>query len=150
MATHSSMLCLENPKDRGAWRATVWRVAELDRTQQLNNNKQKKKFLRQAPATVFFNHSVFPCATKMRITIPYSLPTAGIPHSSAYRLRKENKQSRPGISLRQWQALWQTRKQLGSAVLNCSHMGKPAQQCYIFIFLKKSPKSRFSWEIFTF
>ena len=32
MATHSSMLCLENPKDRGAWWATVWRVAELDRT----------------------------------------------------------------------------------------------------------------------
>ena len=24
--------CLENPKDRGAWRATVHRVAELDTT----------------------------------------------------------------------------------------------------------------------
>ena len=28
MATHSSILCLENPKDRGACRATVYRVAK--------------------------------------------------------------------------------------------------------------------------
>ena len=32
--------CLENPMDRGAWWATVHRVAkELDMTYQLNNNK---------------------------------------------------------------------------------------------------------------
>ena len=27
MATHSSISCLENPIDRGAWQATVHRVA---------------------------------------------------------------------------------------------------------------------------
>ena len=30
MATHSSILCLENPMDRGAWWATVHRVAKSD------------------------------------------------------------------------------------------------------------------------
>ena len=33
MAIHSSILCLENPMDRGAWRATVHWVAELDITE---------------------------------------------------------------------------------------------------------------------
>ena len=28
MATHSSISCLENPKDRGAWQATVHRAAK--------------------------------------------------------------------------------------------------------------------------
>ena len=28
MATHSSLLCLENPMDRGAWGAVVPRVAK--------------------------------------------------------------------------------------------------------------------------
>ena len=28
MATHSSIFCLENPMDRGAWQATVHGVAE--------------------------------------------------------------------------------------------------------------------------
>ena len=28
MATHSSILALENPMDRGSWRATVYRVAK--------------------------------------------------------------------------------------------------------------------------
>ena len=28
MATHSSILVLETPMERGAWRATVYRVAE--------------------------------------------------------------------------------------------------------------------------
>ena len=32
MATHSSILALENPMDRGAWQATVHRVAESDIT----------------------------------------------------------------------------------------------------------------------
>ena len=32
MATHSSILALENPMDRGAWRATVHRVTK-SRTQ---------------------------------------------------------------------------------------------------------------------
>ena len=40
MATHSSYSCLGNPMNRGAWRATVyWFAKELDRTEQLNNNK---------------------------------------------------------------------------------------------------------------
>ena len=32
MATHSSILALENPMDGGAWRATVHGVAESDMT----------------------------------------------------------------------------------------------------------------------
>ena len=30
MATHSGYSCLENPMDRGAWKATVHGVTELD------------------------------------------------------------------------------------------------------------------------
>ena len=30
LATHSSILALRNSMDRGAWRATVHRVSELD------------------------------------------------------------------------------------------------------------------------
>ena len=39
MATHSSILALENSMDRGAWQATVHEVAkESDMTYQPNNN----------------------------------------------------------------------------------------------------------------
>ena len=33
MATHSSILALKNPMDRGTWRATVHGVAESDMTE---------------------------------------------------------------------------------------------------------------------
>ena len=33
LATHSSILALRNSMDRGAWRATVHRVSELDTTE---------------------------------------------------------------------------------------------------------------------
>ena len=39
MSTHSSISCLGNPMDRGAWWTTVHGTAkELDMTEQLNNN----------------------------------------------------------------------------------------------------------------
>ena len=39
VATHSSILAMENPMDRGAWQTTVLGVAkESDMTKQLNNN----------------------------------------------------------------------------------------------------------------
>ena len=37
MATHSSILDWENPTDRGAWWATVQRVAELNMIEQEHN-----------------------------------------------------------------------------------------------------------------
>ena len=36
MATHSSILCLERPRDRGAWWATVHGCKELDATERLH------------------------------------------------------------------------------------------------------------------
>ena len=33
MATHSSVLALENPMDRGAWQATVHSITESDTTE---------------------------------------------------------------------------------------------------------------------
>ena len=38
MATHSSILAWRVPMDRGAWRATVYGVAELDMTEQLSTH----------------------------------------------------------------------------------------------------------------
>ena len=39
METHQHS-CLENPTDRAAWRATVHRAAESDRTSQLSTHTQ--------------------------------------------------------------------------------------------------------------
>ena len=39
MATHSSILAWRIPMDRGAWRATVHGVTELDMTEQLSMQK---------------------------------------------------------------------------------------------------------------
>ena len=36
MATHSSILALKNPMDRGPWQVTVYGVAESDMTKQLS------------------------------------------------------------------------------------------------------------------
>ena len=41
MATHSSILAWKNSMDRGAWRATVHEVTELDTTQLLTTAQHK-------------------------------------------------------------------------------------------------------------
>ena len=38
VATHSSISCQENPMDRRTWQATVYRVAELDKTEWLSTH----------------------------------------------------------------------------------------------------------------
>ena len=38
VATHSSVSCLENPMDRGAWRAVVHRVVESDTLMRLSTH----------------------------------------------------------------------------------------------------------------
>ena len=38
MTTHSSILAWRIPMDRGAWRATVYGVAELDMTERLSTH----------------------------------------------------------------------------------------------------------------
>ena len=44
MATHSSILILENFMDRGGWEATIHRVSKgSDMTEQLNNSKPNVK-----------------------------------------------------------------------------------------------------------
>ena len=49
MATHSSVLVLGNPMDRGTWWATVHGVAkELDTTLQLNNSNTPKLLKRES------------------------------------------------------------------------------------------------------
>ena len=40
MATHSSTLAWRIPMDRGAWRAIVYEVAELDLTEQLSTESK--------------------------------------------------------------------------------------------------------------
>ena len=45
MATHSSILVWEISMDRGAWQATVHRVAELDMTEQLTQGKVRYHFI---------------------------------------------------------------------------------------------------------
>ena len=49
MATHSSS-CLENPMDRGAWRATVHRLKELDMTEETS---ERIDSLGQQPLTLW-------------------------------------------------------------------------------------------------
>ena len=41
MATHSSISCLENPMDRGAWQATVHRVAKTEHTRTSLGSEQQ-------------------------------------------------------------------------------------------------------------
>ena len=45
MATHCSILVWEISMDRGAWQATVHRVAELDMTEQLTQGKVRYHFI---------------------------------------------------------------------------------------------------------
>ena len=45
MTTHSSILAWRIPKDRGAWRAIVHGVRELDRTEQLSTAQSYLKII---------------------------------------------------------------------------------------------------------
>ena len=43
MATHSNILAWKNPMDRGAWRATVRRVAQSDKTEACTQGYKRLK-----------------------------------------------------------------------------------------------------------
>ena len=61
MATHSSTLAWRIPMDRGAWRAIVYEVAELDLTERLSTESkaQKKKRKHSTISIIWIYHSLF-------------------------------------------------------------------------------------------
>ena len=78
MATHSSILYLENPMNRGAWLATVHGLAkELDMTEQLSNNKSTSRHILScplSPSTGLCNRHLSPHGSKTRKSLIFSPP----------------------------------------------------------------------------
>ena len=78
MATHSSILCLENPMDRGTWLSTVHGLAnESDMTEQLSNNKSTPRHILNCPlssSTGLCNRHLSPHGSKTSKSSIFSPP----------------------------------------------------------------------------
>ena len=57
MATHSSVLAWRIPMDRGAWRATVHRVAESDMTEQPKHTGTRRDIMPSVTSMPFHLNS---------------------------------------------------------------------------------------------
>ena len=76
MATHSSILALENPTDRGAWQATVHRVTQSwTQLKQLNTAHKLKEYLFQFD--VIFRDSSVGKESSCNAGDPGSIPGLG-------------------------------------------------------------------------
>ena len=81
MATHS-FTCLENPMDRGAWRATVHGVVELDTNYWLNHHYHHPRY--NSSPTPLGNHPPNPTGTSLSTQPHWDILILPIPLGHPY------------------------------------------------------------------